>query len=145
MQLLLFLPKHFAYLAERLFFSLFRQNAKQSFYFIRCFGVYKTCFFRFQKILKRMRVCVFISLIYFACRNPVTKHLCNIFLGHRNRLYFMRNRVIVCPIFKVMSVSALMVQPRGRISVLAALFLIWAFISAVIPCSAQKFGRAVLR
>ena len=134
MQLLLFLSKHFSHLAERLFFSLFSQNAKQSFYFIRCFGVYKTCFFGFQKIL-----------IYFACRNPVTKHLGNIFLRHRNRLYFMRNRVIVCPIFKVMSVSALMMQPRGRISVLAALFLIRAFISAVIPCSAQKFGRTVLR
>ena len=70
-------------------------------------------FFSAQKIFKRMLFGVVFALIYFTCRNAVAKHFFYKNKGHFDRAYPFSFGVIVCPVFEVMAVSALVVKP-GR-------------------------------
>ena len=98
-----------------------------------------------HKILQRMAVRIIFALIDFTGGHAVTKHLGYIAHRHGNRLVFVTYDVIVRPVFKVVSIPTLVVEPCGRIAVKLTFLLVGAFVAAVKPCTGDELGGAVLR
>ena len=63
---------------------------------------------------------------------------------HRHRSEFLGLYIIIRPIFKMMSVSAFMMQPRRRLSVKCAFLFVRTPVSTVKPRARDKFRWAVL-
>lgn len=98
-----------------------------------------------HKVFQRMAVRIIFTLIDFTGGHAVAEHLGYIAHGHGNRLVFVTYSIIVRPVFKVVSVSSLVVEPCGGIAVKLTFLLVGTFIAAVKPCAGDELGGAVLR
>ncbi len=102
-----------------------------------------TAIFSIQKIIKCTVVGITFFLINFARGHTVTEHF-----DHKTDRHFYRadgtcGRVIVAPIFKMMTVTTFVVHPGQRISISITFAFIWTAGSLIISCTYPKFGRTV--
>ena len=95
------------------------------------------------KIIKRDTRIKAISLIYFSCSYPITKSFFYIFYRHLYRTIFSINLII--PIFIMMLIPSLMVQPSRRISKLFSFKHIWTPKSLKIFYSYKEFSWRIFR
>ena len=101
----------------------------------------------FLMIQPRTCVCISLLLINLACCNAIHEHFHHIPQGHfhpNQKRAFTAGHGIINPIFKMVLISALMMQPRGGIALLLLLCIIGAAIALKIFRTDQKFCQAVL-
>ena len=89
---------------------------------------------------------IFITQIISGRADSVHYHLCDIFTRHRNAIdNVLISRRIIHPVFKMMFISALMMQPGLRQSCFLSLGIIRTSVSLIIFTSNQKFYRFIFR
>ena len=85
---------------------------------------------------------IVLALIDLARADAVAEHLDKVLFRHFYRGHHMRHGIIVRPVFKVVTVAALVVHPGKRIAVVRTLQLVGAAAAACIMLNARdKFGR----
>ena len=98
-------------------------------------------------ISERVSVCVRAAIIYFGRRHPIHKHFDHIAPRHRYRFHSRPGLcfigTIVNPVFIVMFVPALMVQPCSRIACRLPFRIVRTSVSLVIFDSYQKLRRSI--
>ena len=69
----------------------------------------------------------------------IAKHFFKKFYGHFDRCYKTCFRIVISPVFKVVSVSSLMMHPSIRITIRLPLSLMWRTCTLIIFHSIDKF------
>ena len=94
----------------------------------------------------RRGVGILLLLVYAAGGDTVAEHLGYILLGHLAPADIdaaILTETVVDPVFKVVAVAALVMQPRMAHAVLDALGIIGAAVALIELDAPQKFGRGV--
>ena len=131
-------------MAESIFLAPFLKHNKPAFKKVACFGMDKPVTLSTKKVFIRMCLGVVFTLIDFTCGYPVAKHFGNVANRHFNRADLSFHRVIVCPIFEMMLVSAFVMKPCCTVAFFASLGFIGAMGAAVIFCPLPKFYGRIL-
>jgi len=97
------------------------------------------------KVGKRVCVGVFVSVVDHPSGDSVAEHFLDVFQRHLDRGHFPRHRVVICPIFKVVLVSALVVHPGVGKAVILPLALVGGTVALIVPGSDYEFRRGILR
>ncbi len=97
------------------------------------------------KIIDGVRILVFFFIIYLTCRHSVAKHFRNVPKGHFDGNYLPFLRIVVCPILKMMAISALMVKPGSRIALFFSLAHVGAADTLIVFRSVPEFAGGIFR
>ena len=129
---------------ESVFLAFLLKHNKPAFYKVARFGMDKATFLSPFKIFDRVIFVVIFALINFARRHSVAKHFRNISHRHFHGTHLLFNRIIVCPVFKMVSVPSFVMQPRFAVALLVSFGFIRAVSAAVILYPLPKFNRRIL-
>ena len=137
------LPQKFLpYISERLLFALVAEHGEEVFELARGLGMHLEPCMSAHEVIIGGGIGIVLALIDLARADAVAEHLDKVLFRHFYRGHHMRDGIIVRPVFKVMTVAALVVHPGKRIAVVRTLQLVGAAAAACIMLNARdKFGR----
>lgn len=133
----------FSDVAEGLLLALFGQHGKKCPQKLLRLRMHLQMVMASEKIVQRTSVHIVASKVDLACRNPVTEHFYDIDQRHLHRCQSMYGHGVVCPVLKMMFVSAFVVHPGVGASIFATFLLGRTVGSAVESGSWKELGRAV--